>query len=60
MSLPLLKLFRCHEDAKIPTYAHPGDSGFDLHCLKDEYVVHDHITIIATGLKPIVPEGFEV
>ena len=50
----------CHENAKIPTYAHNDDAGFDFY-LPEDLEIAPHQTIIAkTGLKMAIPVGFEL
>lgn len=61
-----LQIFRTDPTVKIPTYATPGSSGFDLaaHLVdplpKSVVVQPREIMIIPTGLKMAIPEGFEV
>lgn len=50
----------CHEDAKIPQYAHISDSGADVYAL-DDIVVHPGETVLVpTGFKVALPPGFEL
>ena len=50
----------CHENAKIPQYAHITDSGADVFAL-DEIIVHPGETVLVpTGLKIAPPPGYEV
>lgn len=53
-----LKIKKLRDDAKLPTYAHPGDAGFDL-------FIPDSLTIqpgerlsIPLGLAMEIPDGF--
>lgn len=59
-----LKIFRTNSDVKIPVYATPGSSGFDLaaYLPGGEFrLLHtNEITIISTGLKMSIPVGFEI
>ncbi|MBT3538954.1 dUTP diphosphatase [Candidatus Parcubacteria bacterium] len=32
-----IKIKRLHQDAKLPSYGHPGDVGLDLHSVEDAY-----------------------
>lgn len=50
----------CHENAKMPTYAHDGDAGCDVYAL-DDYTIEPHQTIIIPlGFKVAVPAGYEL
>lgn len=60
------------EGAEVPSYAHDGDSGFDLKAIgfkypdsdlevKEDIIVEPHQTILAkTGLYMAVPKGYEL
>ena len=51
---------KCHPNAKMPEYAHAGDSGMDVYAL-DDYVIHPGETkLIPTGIKMAVPNGYEI
>lgn len=55
-----VKVKRLHPDAAVPTYAHDGDSGFDLAAVR-QVVIKPHTTeIIPTGIAVGLPEGFEI
>ncbi len=45
-----IKIKRLHKDAKLPTYAHPGDVGMDLYSLEDYE--------LKPGERKIFPVGF--
>ena len=48
------------EGAKVPEYAHPGDSGFDIY-LTEGFVLGKFKTrAMKTGLYMEIPEGYEV
>lgn len=53
-----VKLLR--ETAKIPSYANPGDAGFDFVCTDSFYVPPRGIAIALTGLAFEIPEGYEI
>ena len=55
-----LKWQRLTDTAKIPTYAKPGDAGFDFCASENEYVRYGQITIIFTGLTVEIPPGYEI
>lgn len=48
------------EHAKLPTYAHEGDAGMDLYAAKEVVVQSKETTIIPTGLKALIPSGYEL
>lgn len=57
IQIPFVK---CHPNAKMPEYAHAGDSGMDVYAL-DNYVIHPGETkLIPTGIKMAVPNGYEI
>ena len=50
---------KCRKSARMPEYAHIGDSGMDLFALED-YTIHPGETkLIPTGLKFVIPNGYE-
>lgn len=57
IQIPFVK---CHPNAKMPEYAHAGDSGMDVYAL-DDYIIHPGETkLIPTGIKMAVPNGYEI
>ena len=54
-----LKVKKIHEDAKIPVYAHEGDSGMDLYSVEDTVLQPSETKLVKTGLQIAVPKGFE-
>lgn len=53
-----LKVRKLHPDAKLPTYAMPGDAGMDLFAL-EAYLTHpEDLTFIRTGVAVEIPDGF--
>lgn len=51
----------CHENAKLPTYAHEGDAGFDIYLPQDFTIkAHEYGKIAPTGLKMAIPHGYEL
>ena len=51
----------CHPNAKIPTYAHSEDAGFDFYLPEDFTIkAHEYGKPAATGIKMIIPEGYEL
>lgn len=50
-----------HENAKLPTYAHPTDAGADIYCPTDVVVpARARGYKIDSGLKMAIPEGWRV
>jgi dUTP pyrophosphatase len=53
-----LHIKKLHPDAKLPTYAHPGDAGMDLYTIEDFTIApHEHC-VVATGLAIVIPDGY--
>jgi len=52
----LLQFKKLHDDAIIPAYAHPHDSGFDLFACVDFTLSVGEVTPVPTGLAVILPE----
>ena len=50
----------CHEDAKIPQYAHITDSGVDVYAIDDITLNPGESKIIPVGFKVALPVGFEL
>lgn len=55
-----VKIKKLNKDAKIPKYAHSGDSGFDLAAIENVTIVPGETTIVKTGLAISVPKGTEL
>lgn len=61
--MTLLSYSKAHDDIESPSYAHPGDSGFDIRAAvpKDGLFVDDHDVVdVPTGLRFAIPEGYEL
>lgn len=50
----------CHEDAKKPEYAKPGDAGMDVYAVEDITIGPGETVIVPTGIKVAVPLGYEL
>lgn len=50
----------CHEDAKIPTYAHDTDAGLDIYAIEDITIHPGETKLIKTGIKMAIPVGYEI
>lgn len=51
---------KCHEDAKVPAYAHETDSGMDIYALEDITLAPGEQKIIPIGIKVALPAGYEL
>jgi dUTP pyrophosphatase len=58
MSALEIKIKRLHSDAKLPSYAHPGDVGLDLYSLEDAEVPPGGHHRFQNGFALEFPEGF--
>lgn len=56
----MVKVKRLHEDAVIPKYAKPADSGFDLVAVEDVIIEPGETKVIPTGLAFEIPNGYEM
>ena len=50
----------CNENAKMPTYANPTDSGMDVYALDDITIAPGETKIVPTGIKVALPPGYEL
>lgn len=50
----------CHENAKIPQYAHISDSGVDVYALEDITIHPGETVLVPTGIKVALPPGYEI
>lgn len=50
----------CHENAKIPQYAHENDSGMDVYALDDITIKPGETVLVPTGIKVALPPGYEL
>ena len=55
MSVPLR---RVDPDLPLPSYAHPGDAGADLHAATDVVLAPGERALVPTGVALALPEGF--
>ncbi len=53
-----IKVKRLSENAKLPTYAHPGDAGMDLYASEDVTLTPGEIIAVPTGLAFEIPSGY--
>jgi dUTP pyrophosphatase len=50
----------CRPDAKLPSYANPGDAGMDIYAAEEVVVKPGETVVIPTGLKLAIPDGYEI
>lgn len=56
----LIPIEYCHEDAKMPTYAHLTDAGMDIYLTEDVTIHPGETVLIPTGIKVALPFGYEL
>lgn len=54
-----VKVQRIEADAKMPCYAHHGDSGMDLFSVEEMVLQPGERKLVRTGIKISLPKGFE-
>jgi dUTP pyrophosphatase len=50
-----LKVKRLQEDARLPSYGHPGDAGLDLFSAVDTVIEPGGVLAVPTGIKVAIP-----
>jgi len=55
-----LKVQRLHPDAKLPSYAHEGDSGMDVSAIETLTVDPGQTILVKTGIAMAIPHGYEI
>lgn len=53
-----IKFKKLHPDAKIPSYAHPGDAGMDFYALERTVLKPGERTAVKTGISSEFPERY--
>lgn len=56
----IIPISYCHENAKMPAYAHLSDAGMDIYALEDITIAPGETKLIPTGLKIAIPLGYEM
>ena len=54
-----VKVMKIKDDAYIPTYAHPTDSGVDLYSIERAGISPHETRLIHTGIAMAIPVGYE-
>lgn len=55
-----VRIKKLNPDAKMPTKATPGSSGYDLYATEDAMICPGQVVAVPTGLSMEIPKGFEV
>ena len=58
MSAARLSFQRLDPEAILPTTAHPGDAGYDLHAIVDAEVAPGARAKVGTGVAVAIPDGY--
>ena len=53
-----ISVVRLDPDLPLPTYAHPGDAGADLHTTIDVTIAPGERALVPTGLAVALPDGY--
>ena len=53
-----IRVKKLHPDAKLPSYAHPGDAGMDLFALEQVTIKKGERARISTGIAMEIPHGY--
>jgi len=53
-----LKIKKLHPNAKVPSYAHAGDAGFDLYIPEKLTILPNERKTVAIGLAMEIPDGY--
>ena len=56
----VVKIARINPRARMPSFAHYGDSGFDIYTLGRVLLTGNERRILKTGLRVELPHGFEM
>lgn len=56
--MPEVAFRRLHDDARVPTRAHPGDAGLDLHAIDRTAIEPGGRARVATGVAVSLPDGY--
>jgi dUTP pyrophosphatase len=56
----LIPIEYCHEDAKLPTYAHLTDAGMDVYTTEEITINPGETKLIPLGIKVALPIGYEL
>ena len=54
----ILKIKKLKGDAKLPSYAHPGDAGMDIYSCEERTLLPQEQALISTGIAMEIPDGY--
>src|ERR1035437_7223337 len=60
MKKPVLKFLSLNKDAKIPSYAHPGDAAFDIYAVEKVTLGKGKFLPVKTGIASEIPINYVV
>jgi dUTP pyrophosphatase len=60
ITMPLLKVKKLKDNAKVPTISHSGDACFDLYAAEGVWINAGKATPVSTGLAFEIPDGWEM
>ncbi|MCR4442202.1 MAG: dUTP diphosphatase [Peptococcaceae bacterium] len=50
----------CDPEARVPSYARPGDAGMDIYAVEDMVIEPGSTVVLRTGIKVAIPNGYEI
>jgi dUTP pyrophosphatase len=53
-----IKILKLHPEARLPTYAHPGDIGMDMYSLEEKLLEPGERHVFFVGFAMEFPEGY--
>ena len=53
-----VRLLRLDPGVPLPSYAHPGDAGADLHAASDVHLAPGERALVGTGIAIALPQGY--
>jgi dUTP pyrophosphatase len=56
--MAVIKIKKLSHEARVPSYAHPGDAGFDLFASADTVLPQSVPVQVSTGISLEIPKGF--
>jgi dUTP pyrophosphatase len=60
MQMKVVKVKKLNDDAVMPSYNYPSDSGFDLHSTESVEIPSLGRVLVPTGLSFDIPDGYEI
>lgn len=54
----ILKIKKLKNDAKLPSYGHPGDAGMDIYSCEERTLLPQEQALISTGIVMEIPDGY--